>query len=259
MVSSVETPICSVVLAVAAAAILTPRGVAAAPPEEDAPTWSRKLWKQGEVLANEGQWREACPHFRAAHELNSTGGTALRSADCYEKIGSYERAREMYRWVVDHAATDTVPDRVKLAAARLEALDKQLRVEREEPAKAPVSPLPTLPAPPSRVPAIVAFSLGGTGAVIGGVFGAVALAEAAGVKSDARARCPDQACSDPDLAARKSRANTHAWVANVGIGVAIAGAALGTVLLFVSPGKKPESTPAKVVRALGAQGLTIHF
>jgi hypothetical protein len=235
----------------------SPGTAAAAPPAEDATGWSRTLFKQGEALANGGRWKEACPFFQAAHELHATGGTALRAADCYEKITSYERARGMYRWVVDHASSDALPERVKLAAGRVEALDKQLRAEASPPPAAPTSPPPP-PAPPSRVPSIIAFSIGGAGAVLGGVLGGVALAQAGGVKADASVRCPDKACSDPDLASRKSSAVTSAWVANVGIGVAVVGAAVGTVLLFVRT-DKAKSTSASVIRALGPGGLTLRF
>ncbi len=61
----------------------------------DAEQRSRSLFKQAESLANAGSWAEACPLFQAAHDLHGTGGTALRAADCYEKVAKYDRARSI--------------------------------------------------------------------------------------------------------------------------------------------------------------------
>src|SRR4051794_16289243 len=83
--------------------LIAPQGVLAADTIE---VQSRQLFKKGEALANDGQWGQACPIFKAAHDLHGTGGTALRTADCYEKIGQYDRALEMYRYIVDHGSTD---------------------------------------------------------------------------------------------------------------------------------------------------------
>src|SRR5277367_4760735 len=91
----------------------------------DAELRSRQLYKQGEALANDGNWAEACPLFQAAHDLHGTGGTALRTADCYEKVGKYERALAMYQYIVEHRDTDS-GERVALAEGRVAALRKQL-------------------------------------------------------------------------------------------------------------------------------------
>lgn len=234
---------------------ITPSIAAAAPPVEDAPAWSRKLFKQAETLANDSRWSDACPFFQAAHDLHATGGTALRSADCYEKIAAYDKALAMYRYVVEHAASDTVPERVALAKGRVSALEKQLE---GPPKEAPKTEAPPPPAP-SRVPAIIAFSAGGAGAVLGAFFGGLALAEASAVKRDAEARCPTKACNDADLAARKGAAVTKAWVANVGLGVAVAGAAIGTVLLVTSSSGAPREAARALLRAAGPEGITVRF
>src|SRR4051812_14120798 len=98
------------IAALLAASLAAPRGAAASDVEQR----SRQLFKQGGELANDGRWAEACPLFQAAHDLHATGGTALRTADCYEKIARYERALDLYQYVVDHREGDRTPDRVKL-------------------------------------------------------------------------------------------------------------------------------------------------
>ena len=65
-------------LVIAVSSLTTPAG--AIDPEAK----SRQLFKEAETFANDGRYDKACPLYQAAHELNSTGGTALRAADCYD-------------------------------------------------------------------------------------------------------------------------------------------------------------------------------
>ena len=95
----------------------------------DAEVQSRVLYGKGEKLADAGSWNEACPLFQAANDLHATGGTALRTADCYEKIGKYERALALYQWMVDHRDIDRNAERVALAEGRVAALRKQLGLD----------------------------------------------------------------------------------------------------------------------------------
>lgn len=243
---------------------LAPGRARAAGPESE--TWARQLFAKGQAFANESQWDAACPFFQAAHALSATGGTALRGADCYEKIGAYGRALEMYQWVVDHRASDKVPERVALAEGRVAALKKQLAPEPPSPAAAAPPPrtgptrTPAPPPPPaSRAPAIAAFAVGGAGAVVAGVFGGLALSQASRIKSDAAQSCSTGSCNDPDLAARKSAASTKAWVANAGVGVAVVGAVVGTILLVRSASPRTEKSSQALLDPLGPDGLAIRF
>lgn len=216
---------------------------------------SRQLFKEAEAFANEGSFDKACPLYQAAHELNSTGGTALRAADCYEKIGKYDRALEMYRYIVAHGASDKVPERVKLAEGRVAALEKQLAPPPPT-ATAIVPPPPTAtqapPPPPSRVPAYVAFGVGGAGIVVGAITGVLALSDASALKK----KCPNDACpAGVDWKGEKSAAMTKGWISTVGFGVGAAGVVAGIVLLVVTSPK----TQAKMGTALGPDGLTLHF
>ena len=223
---------------------------------------SRQLFKQAESLANGGRWKEACHLYQAAHDLNSTGGTALRGADCYEKIADYERALGMYQYVVDHRATDKLPDRVKLAENRVSALRKQLG--KDQPAQAPTAqkapppPPPPPPPVPNRVPAYVALGLGGASAIAGAVLGGLALMQSSDIKSN----CGDGSACTPKTAYQKDQyesdmaaASAKAWGANIAFGVAVAGVATGIVLYVL---QVPKAAPA-LRRAIGPQGLTLRF
>lgn len=231
---------------------------------------SRNLFKQAESLANDGRWKEACHLYQAAHDLNSTGGTALRTGDCYEKIADYERALAMYQYVVDHAATDKHPERVTLAQGRVSALKRQLAKDPvQKPTQAPTQqgplqqrgptpPPPPPPPEPNRIPALVVGGVGAASLVAGVVVGSLALVQAKDIQSN----CGDGAScvlangyTKPQFESDKAALNTKAWVANITVGVGLAGLATG-VILFVL--KVPKASSA-VKSAVGPQGLTLRF
>jgi len=238
---------------------------------DDAENRSRQLFQQAEALANNGSWNEACPLFQAANDLHGTGGTALRTADCYEKVGKYERALDLYQWIVDHRDTDPKPERVQLAMGRVAALRKQLGPTAPTQPTAPVTaptppplaptaqqgqpkpplPPPPPPPPPSRVPVYVSYGIGGAGLVIGAIFGGLALAQAHTINSICKPNVP---C--PQEASAHDSALTKATVSDVGFGVAIAGAVAGTVLLFVN---RTPATQSAVRSVVGPDGLSLRF
>lgn len=207
---------------------------------------SRQLFDKGHALADEGKWAEACPLFAEAHKLHATNGTAISLADCYEKSGEPDRAVPYYEFVIEHASADRVRDRVKLASERLALL---------RPKPKPVEPPPAPPPPPppdegaGRAPVFVAFGAAGAGAIVGVIFGALALSDA----SKAKAGCSGNVCPTKDQPFATS-ANTKAWVSNVGFAVAIAGVAAGVTLLLVHD-TKPAAPIARVLAPLSREGL----
>jgi F0F1-type ATP synthase membrane subunit c/vacuolar-type H+-ATPase subunit K len=100
------------------------------------------------------------------------------------------------------------------------------------------------------VPVVIAFGAAGAGLAIGGVFGALALGDA----SKAKDGCVDLACP-PENEAFASSARSKAWVSNIGLGVAVAGVAVGIVLLLTRHSSK---TGAKEGAHAGLDGA-IHF
>ncbi|APR85511.1 Hypothetical protein A7982_10860 [Minicystis rosea] len=242
-----------------AASALWPSRASAGTPEDEKK--SRQFFAEADSLANQGRWKDACVLFQAAHDLNSTNGTAYRTAECYEHVGDDDRAVRLYQYVLDHRATDQVPERVMLAekhvqdlkekAARAKAaVGQQKKVE-----QAPPPPPP--PPKPNRVPAIVAFTVGGLGAVVGGVFGGMALSQASDIKSKCGpdpARCPGFA-TKADYDSAVGAVQTKAWVSNVTLGVAVVGVVTGSVLYALGYPK----AATKVTSAVGPSGLTLSF
>ncbi len=108
----------------------------------------------------------------------------------------------------------------------------------------------------SKVPAIVAFGVGGAGIVTGVVFGVLA----AGKRSDLDDACPNKVCPSSQESKLDS-AKAFGWVSTIGFGVGIVGAAVGTVLLFTG-GKTEASVRGVRVQptlGLGSAGLTGSF
>jgi hypothetical protein len=223
---------------------------------------SRVLFDQARALAEAGKYSEACPLFQASHDLHATGGNALQAGNCYEKIGKLDRALAMYQIVVDDPKTAQNPERMRIATERVAALKMRL-----QPAAPPVAPPPATPSsppavtpsPPSvardeadasatkRLAGYVLVGAGGAGVLVGAVAGGLALAQAKQVTND----CHGSACPAADKPAADA-AMTKGWVSNISLGVGVAAAAVGAVLLIVN------RAPSKTVTAT-AEGLTLHF
>jgi hypothetical protein len=92
----------------------------------------------------------------------------------------------------------------------------------------------------SRVPAYVAFGVGGAGLVVTAVFGAVALEN----KSNLNGECSTGHGSCPASAQGNINSfRTNALVSDIGLGVGVVGLALGGVLLLVNRGESSATPP----------------
>ena len=243
--------------------VATAASVPASAQDKDAPeARSRELFTQAVELAEKSRWTEACPLFQAAHDLNATGGTALQTANCYEKIGKLDRALEHYEFILSRPDAKKNAERVAIAEERVRVLREALG--KTDP-KAPPSKTGTssqtdggastsAPLPPpdssitSRTAGFVAIGAGGVGLAVGALFGALALSQA----GDVNATCIDNRCpkSSEQYA---DAALTKGWVSTVAFGVGAAGVALGIVLLATSGGEPPKSVTAD------ARGITVSF
>jgi hypothetical protein len=54
--------------------------------------------------------------------------------------------------------------------------------------------------------------------------------------------CTDHEACSPRVTAYSERASTHAWVANVGLGVGLVGVAAGAYLIVLAPPKPSKPT-----------------
>lgn len=107
-----------------------------------------------------------------------------------------------------------------------------------------------------RMPAYVAFGVGGAGLLIGGIFGAVAL----GKKDDLTAQCPNKIC--PSAAAQDTidSGKSSGTVATVGFVFGAIGITTGVVLLVMDRGaSKPTARTIRPVVGLGQAGVSGSF
>lgn len=118
-----------------------------------------------------------------------------------------------------------------------------------EPAK-PAAPSATAP---SKVPAFIAFGVGGVGLIVGSIFGVVALGDASGLKSQSGcpSNCPPSAQSQID--------SLHAaqWASDIGLGLGVVGLGVGAALFVTS--HAPEGAPSTALRfELGPGAVVLH-
>jgi hypothetical protein len=102
----------------------------------------------------------------------------------------------------------------------------------------------------------ISYGVGGAGLVVGSIFGALALDKASYLSG----KCPSGGECNPRYQGDIDAGNRDAMIANIGFGVAVAGAGVGTYLLLTRPHRQSEHPRAATVTPLigptfvGAQG-----
>lgn len=103
---------------------------------------------------------------------------------------------------------------------------------------------------PNRTPAYIAYGAAAVGLGVGAGFGLAALK----ARSDVDDRCPGGVCSS-DTQSSIDSGKTKGTISTIGFGVAAAGAALGTVLLFTTGDDDVQREKASARRVHHARGL----
>jgi tetratricopeptide (TPR) repeat protein len=108
---------------------------------------------------------------------------------------------------------------------------------------------------PDYVPAIVSFSIGGAGLVLGAVLGGLAIAE----ESELAVQCPTKDC-DGSLRDSYDKAVSYSWGSTISLILGGAGVVAGTVLVIVPPtSEQPAATTARVSVGLGGVRVSVGF
>lgn len=171
----------------------------------------------------------ALTEFQRAHELMDGQASQplilFNIARTQESLGQLRLARDTYQRFLDESQPD--------APQRGEALTRIRDLDSRPPEPGPTGPGPdeTVVAQTSvsagdPVPAIIGFAVGGAGLATFAIFGGLALGEDSRIADLPCATT--QTCSDAEL----SDLGTLALVADIGIGIAAAGAIAGVILLF---------------------------
>ncbi|MBO6936191.1 MAG: tetratricopeptide repeat protein [Deltaproteobacteria bacterium] len=248
---------------------------------EDPIARARVYFEAGMSYFDEGEYERAIPQFERALDLTTAPEILYNLYIAYERIGQFDKATVYLRTYLSVAGD--IEGRAQLQS-RLEALERRARQsedEGEEPEVDDSAPVRELPAdaqprtaddapPPvaeesetegstdggSMAGPIVSYLIAGGGLVALAVGGALALKRNSDLASDC-GELADRSCSADDVAPLRRASIT----ADVGLGVAIAGALVGTLLVLLrkSPtsdaGASLELSPA-VGRNEG--GVVIH-
>lgn len=243
--------------------------------EQEREREARALFQLAHAHYDTGRYAEAATELERAYELSPRPEILLDIHLTYREIGNAERSADALRRYLAAARGIAAEDRIVLER-RLGALEATIAQQRESAAAAgttaasasaaPVEPERTAPAAPAtaasdaerRVPiaapesadatpwgAVVGYSLGGVGVLMTAIAGPLALAE-----RDKLTCRP--ACTDSEVSAARALGIT----ADVGLGIAAAGAIAGTVLLLTQP-SAPRSADVAIAVAPLPDGLSV--
>lgn len=256
-------------LVVAAPASAQPTKKKPAAEQNEGDAEARRLFKEGDKLYAEGDYEGAVRAFEKSYELSHQPALKYNLANAYERLARYEEALTALKEYEPHAAADE-RDVVKRRIGKLQERADQQRLEKEKglaPSASAPSETSSEAAPPTSQPSaptdgasvssdtpVLGYVLVGVGAVgvgLGAYFGIQALstqsdAETACKEASGARHCPSSASDTLDANQR------NAIIADVGIGVGIVAAAVGTFLIFKSKSKDTASTELRA--AAGPQG-----
>lgn len=229
-------------------------------PGQPRPDTAEVHFGRGTALHREGRFAEAAEEFLVAWRLSHSTELLYNAYVAYRDAADTRRAADALR---EYLAVEPRARNRAMLQAQLAAMEAQLRAAAPAPAPAPPAPPPAAAAPPGppavvlRTPApaprrrrsialpVALMSAGGVAIVAGAVLGATVLA----TESDLAAACTDRVC-DPALRAEADAGRTRALVTDVLLGVGLATAAAGVIVLLT--GRDDSSSP--VVGAACAPG-----
>lgn len=217
---------------------------------------ARRHFDAGTAYLEESDYDNALRAFEKAYELSPRPAILLNIATVQERRGDLKAAiaaLEAYLQAEpegEHAETTRL--RIQNLAKRAEAQAAPSPAAAPPPPPPPVTAKTPLPPPPpprdtgsSRLPAYVAFGVGGAGAVTAIVTGIIANAKYQSAKDVCSPRC-----TDDQLASGR----TLAWVSTISTGVAIVGAGVGFTLLLTSSGNDGAATAPALHVGFGPAG-----
>lgn len=193
---------------------------------------ARTLFMAGRTYFAQGEYEMALESFRRAHALSEHPELLMNISLSAERLGRTEVAVEHLARYLEEA--EHVEGRETLEL-RLANLRKRLERERADVAEREAvteggGPAPEPPDEPGvwgiPTPAFIAYTVGAVGLATFGTFGILTLTENNRLSDGCGAT---DSCTDDQL----STLRAYTITADVGLGLALAGAATGTLLLFL--------------------------
>lgn len=212
---------------------------------------ARLHFQSGSSYFDVGEYENALREFEQAYRLSNRAALLYNIGLTHERLGNLREAADALRRYV--AETDP-PERETLEL-RIRNIEERAARQASEGDTEPVdggsgedTVVPPGPNGPTVVdaepsgglptPALVSFIAGGVGLATFGIFGALALSEDGSLEDS----CAD-ACTDDQV----SSLRTYNTIADIGLGVAVVGAALGVIFLVTSGGDDAPSDGAASV------------
>lgn len=230
-----------VAVALGLLALSFPAAAVAQPRSDDA----EAHFGRGTALHRQGRFSEAAEEFLVAWRLSHSTELLYNAYVAYRDAADTRRAADVLR---EYLAVEPRAHNRQVLQASLAAMEAQLR------AATPATPEPVAPAPVAVVapaPAVVmrtpppaarprrslvlpvALIAGGGAAIVAGaVLGVTVLS----TEHDLSAACIDRVC-DPALRSEADSGRTRAAVTDVLLGVGLASAAVGVIVLLTSHGE----------------------
>lgn len=242
------TPLASSQVAVSAESEIDP---------DDFDDAARVLFEVGTREFEAGNFAEALPRYENAYDLSQRALLLYNIAVCHDRLDHKEEAATYYERFVaelpDSGRADGARSRAGVLRASLaedevaaqqlaeeRAAREQAEREQAEQAAQAEGARREREAESQRsrsyIGPIAAFAVAGAGLVTFGVAGGIALGRYSDLKTD----CEDRICDEADADA----VDRVALIADIGLGVAIAGAAVGVILLVVGGGGDDEGDEA---------------
>jgi len=157
---------------------------------------------------------------------------------------------------------DPATETITLKEGEEQTVTLVLKKSPVEPKAAQPEPVPVAPKQKkeeaSKLPAWIAFGVGGAGLVVGSVTGVLALS----AHSELEAECPTGTCTltpenEHEIRSDLSRYHTFGTISGIGFVVAVAGGGTGAVLLLTGSKSEPASQRAALWPVVGPQHLGV--
>ena len=222
---------------------------------------ARMHFETGTALFESGDYEQAIESYRQAYALSPRPRLLFNIALGYERLGQLENAIQNLRAYL--AASPRVANRGRLEL-RIRRMEQRLQEQRAkaQPVAAPLEQASAPKAEPGSsaaeleprsrwtAPVIASASVSAAGVLMVATLGPMALSER-GKQDDSCA----PACSDGDL----KRMRWYGALSDVGLGLAIVGAAVGTLLWFRVPNGEQGPPGAEVALGLGPNGAAARW
>lgn len=242
-------------------------------------TEARVHFDSGALYYEEARYAEAVEEFRRAFELSERIGLLFNMSQCYERMGDLDNAvvhLERYIAGSEESATRAVQERrltnlratrdaaqarAEAAAAEVAAAERAAAQRSAAEAARPEATGESRQAPGEtsttmRRLSIALLGVGGAGLVTFGVAGGLALSEDRRLAED----CIDQFGNPSCAAGADTALNRRSLIADIGLGVGIAGAAAGLVLLLMNRSSGDETNHVQIAPSLDTHsgGVTLQ-